>query len=152
MKTWEKRKKGGLEVDEDAAGVLVGPVAPHPLRLHPQAQFVDEPGGDRVRDRHAQGDPAGELHLDGRPAQQDPGLHRLLQPGLCQTVQLDLHRPPSQGLIFTWATGANRVRVTSRASPFTTPGSSAVPTQESAPWPRAGFPTSTKPSMRSSRA
>src|SRR5262249_16017614 len=120
-----RKKKGGLEVDEDAAGVLVRPDAPHPLRLYPQAQLVDEPGGDCLRDRHAQGDPAGELHLGGGPAQQDPRLHRLLPPGVCPTVQVDLSRLAPPGLILTWATGATLARVTFRAFPFTIPGSRA---------------------------
>jgi len=36
---------------------------------------------------------------------------------------VDLHRSPSQGLIFNRATGENPERDTSRAIPFTLPGS-----------------------------
>src|SRR5262249_24793622 len=119
-------EQGGPEVDEDTAGVPRGPVAPHPLRLHTQAQLVDEPGRDRVRDRHAQGDPAGELHLGGRPAQQDPGLHRLLQPGLCQTVQLDLYRAAPPGVINNWGGCANLLTPAFRGFSFAIPRSRAT--------------------------
>ena len=63
----KKRQSGSAPVASDAAGISVRQEPSHSLRVHSEAFVVAEPDRDHLRRHHAQGDPAWELHFDGRP-------------------------------------------------------------------------------------
>ena len=88
---------GGAEIGGEPAGVLVGAEPPDSVRVHAEAQFVAQPDRGDLRGDHAEGDPAGFVHLGGRPEEQAVELHRLLQSGVCQAVPLDVHRSSAAG-------------------------------------------------------
>jgi hypothetical protein len=75
----KKRQTGGAEVAGQPGGLLVGAGPPDSVRVPAQAHVVAEPNRDRVWGDRAEGDPAGELHLGGRPAGETAAIHRVLQ-------------------------------------------------------------------------
>ena len=67
------------------------------FRVLAEAQFLVEPDRNRVRDCDAACPATWQLQIDGSLAGPIAGLHRLLQPHVCQTIPLDLYRPSRDG-------------------------------------------------------
>jgi len=61
------------------AGLPGGARPSHPLRVLAEAYVVAEPDRDRLRHDHAEGRPAGQLHVRNRPEGETAAVHRLLQ-------------------------------------------------------------------------
>jgi DDE superfamily endonuclease len=59
-------------------------------------RFVAQSDRDLVQHPGAAGAPARELHVGSRPAGEDPGVYRVFQPHVGQTVQVDVHGKAAQ--------------------------------------------------------
>ena len=81
------------EIDGDAASLSFRPPSSHPVRLLAEAHFVVESDRNRVWDRWATCRTARQLLLAIGLEGTLVGIHRLLQPHLCEAVPMDLHWP-----------------------------------------------------------
>src|SRR4051812_4909149 len=95
--TWGEGEEGSAEVSGEPGEVPVRPRPSDPVRVHAEAQLVAESGGDLVQHPGAQAPPAVEFRVVGRPAAEDPGVHRLLQPDHVQADQVALLPQAAQG-------------------------------------------------------
>src|SRR5260370_451439 len=74
-----------------------------------------ESGGDLVQHSGASRDPSGQFCVEERPAHEDPGLHRLLQQSVGQTLPVDVYRPGAENL--TTSNTFSRLRSWARSPP-----------------------------------